>query len=378
MMRIDAPWLQAASSRRICSAFEARDYQIYFVGGCVRNHLLGQPVTDLDLATDATPDLVLKLAEGDGIKAIPTGLNHGTVTLVLDAMPFEVTTFRTDVETDGRKAKVAYTDNLEEDAKRRDFGMNALYAAPDGGIKDPVDGLTDLQQRKIRFIGRPEDRIQEDYLRILRFFRFHAWYADPENGIDPEGLAACAMFADMVPSLSKERITAELLKLLSASDPSLAMASMAASGVLAHTFPGASTAALPIYVYHESQLNLTADPIARLATLGQDLESYLRLSKAQQLKLSDLRKQYASAGEAGYRLAENAIMNLAINAAQMGTEIDTKMVESAKKGIHQIFPVSARDLMPEFAGKALGDRLQELEERWIASDFSLTRDELLA
>lgn len=378
MTSIDAPWLTSETSQKICAAFVDRGFQIFFVGGCVRNQLLGQPVSDLDLATDATPDEVLDLASALGIKAIPTGIDHGTVTLVSEQIPYEVTTFRHDIETDGRQAKVSFTRDLKEDAKRRDFTMNALYADARGGVIDPVSGLADLNTGIVRFIGEPKQRIEEDYLRILRFFRFHAWYSDPEAGIEPDGLAACAAHADQIPFLSKERITAEFLKILSAPDPSLAVGSMAASGVLMHTLPGASAQALAPYVYLETANGIAINPLARLAALGGDPTQALRLSKLQQTSLDKLNRRYASPFEIGFRLGDLAVENLALSAAQMGQEIDTNWINDAKIGAQSTFPVRADDLMPELTGKALGDRLKELEKRWIASEMKLTKDDLLA
>ena len=192
MTRLGDPWLVAPRTQAVCALLTEAGHAAYLVGGCVRNALLGAPVADIDLATDALPQAVLALAEAAGVKAVPTGIEHGTVTLVLEGQPFEVTTFRRDVETFGRHAVVAFSRDIAEDAARRDFTMNALYAKPDGALVDPLGGLPDLRAGRVRFVGAAEARIAEDYLRILRFFRFHAWYGHPEDGLDPEGLAACA------------------------------------------------------------------------------------------------------------------------------------------------------------------------------------------
>ena len=213
MMKITAPWLQNDAAQVVCRLLTDAGYQAWFVGGCVRNELLGAPVADLDLTTDAVPELVMRLAKKAEIKAIPTGFDHGTVTLVQDGIPFEVTTFRRDVATDGRHAIVAFSDNIADDARRRDFTVNALYAGPDGQVVDPLGGLDDLKARRIRFIEDPDQRIKEDYLRILRFFRFYAWYGDTDEGPDPDSLAACAANIAGLQSLSIERVTAEMLKL---------------------------------------------------------------------------------------------------------------------------------------------------------------------
>ena len=193
--------------------------QALFVGGCVRNTLLGAPVADIDIATDALPERVMDLSAKAGLKAVPTGIDHGTVTVVSEGVPHEITTFRRDVETDGRRAVVVFSKDVAEDAARRDFTMNALYATPDGEIVDPLNGLPDLEARRVRFIGTASHRIQEDHLRSLRFFRFHAWYGDPAGGMDAEALAAIAENLEGLSVLSRERIGAEMLKLLSAQIP---------------------------------------------------------------------------------------------------------------------------------------------------------------
>nr|MBA3325662.1 CCA tRNA nucleotidyltransferase [Paracoccaceae bacterium] len=247
-LRIEAPWLGAPGPRAVCALLERAGRQAFFVGGCVRNALLGREATDVDVATDAHPEEVMRLAGAAGMKAVPTGIAHGTVTLAVEGGPVQVTTFRRDVATDGRRAVVAFADDIAEDAARRDLTMNALYARPDGTVVDPLGGLGDLRAGRVRFVGDAAARIAEDYLRILRFFRFHAWYGDPEAGIDAEGLAACAAARDGLTLLSRERIGAELAKLLAAPDPAPAAAAMAASGVLACVLPGADPRALPALV----------------------------------------------------------------------------------------------------------------------------------
>ena len=208
-MMLAADWLAAPGSRSVMALLRAGGHGAWFVGGCVRNGLIGAPVEDIDITTDAHPDRVMALAKAAGINAVPTGIAHGTVTLIADHRPFEITTLRRDIATDGRRATVAFTDRLDQDAARRDFTMNALYATADGAVIDPTgQGLADLAARRLRFIGAPADRITEDYLRILRFFRFHAWYADPAGGIDPDGMAACAALAEGIAGLSRERIGA--------------------------------------------------------------------------------------------------------------------------------------------------------------------------
>jgi len=380
-MKLQADWRDAPGTRSVMGLLTGAGHGAWFVGGCVRNGLIGAPVHDIDITTDARPDKVVALAQAAGIKAVPTGIDHGTVTLVASGRPFEITTLRRDLTTDGRRATVAFTDRLEEDAARRDFTMNALYAKADGTVLDPNgEGLFDLAARRLRFIGRPEDRIAEDYLRILRFFRFHAWYADPAGGIDAEGLAACAALSDGIAHLSRERVGAEMKKLLTAPDPVPAVAAMAQSGVLAQTLPGADARLLPILIAFE---DAPPDPIRRLAALGgEDVGNRLRLSKAERNRLEALRLEMATATPPGALAyahgADTARDIVLLRAALFETPPDPAAEAEIAKGATAIFPVKPADLMPDLQGPALGETLKALEARWIASGFTLTRDELLS
>ena len=211
-MRIEAPWLKAPGPARVMAALTRAGHRAYFVGGTVRNALMGLEPGDIDIATDALPERVMALARAAGLKPVPTGVAHGTVTVVADGQGIEVTTFRRDVETDGRRAVVAFSELIEHDAERRDFTMNALYATASGEVIDPLGGLPDLEARRVRFVGEPRDRIREDFLRILRFFRFHAWYGDPEAE-----RGAKARFpvkpADLMPGLEGAALGARLKEL---------------------------------------------------------------------------------------------------------------------------------------------------------------------
>ncbi|EYD73206.1 CCA tRNA nucleotidyltransferase [Limimaricola hongkongensis] len=382
--RIEAEWLEAAPARAVTGMLEAAGFQAWFVGGCVRNALLGAPVSDLDLTTDARPERVVELARDAGLKPVPTGIDHGTVTVVAHGTPIEVTTFRRDVDTDGRRATVAFSDDIAEDAARRDFTMNALYADARGHVADPLGvGQADLAARRLSFIGDPHERIREDYLRILRFFRFHAWYGAPEGGIDPDGLAACAELAEGIGGLSRERVGAEMLKLMAADDPAPAVASMAMSGVLMRVLPGGASDPLSVLVHVEEEAGLDPDPIRRLALVGGDeVAERLRLSRAQAGALQALRDAQEAGwgpGELGYRLGRaRALDVLALNAALSGREIDPVSRETALVGAAAALPVKAADLMPDFSGPALGEKLREIEARWIASGFTLERAELLS
>lgn len=381
-MKLTGEWIEAAHVQQVLRMLEEGGHQALLVGGCVRNAALNQPVSDIDIATDARPERVITLAKEAGLKPVPTGIEHGTVTVVAEHMPHEITTFRRDVETFGRHAIVAYSSDVTEDAARRDFTMNALYARADGTVIDPLgQGLEDLAARHLRFVGEPEARIQEDYLRILRFFRFTAWYGNPALGMDAEGLAACAANSAGIETLSRERIGHEMRKLLAAPDPAPALAAMAASGILAQVLPGADARALAPLVYLEG--GRSADPIRRLAALGgEGLAERLRLSKAEARRLEQLRLAMADDGSdaaLGYRYgARDACDALLIRAAVLGQEIDDSCWNRVEFGAAQRFPISAADLMPALTGAELGARLKVLEARWIASEFTLGRDALLA
>ncbi|MEL6570516.1 MAG: CCA tRNA nucleotidyltransferase [Pseudomonadota bacterium] len=376
--KITADWLSSDAVRAVCRMLTDAGYQAWFVGGCVRNALIDAPVSDLDLSTNARPRVVVELAEKAGLKAIPTGIDHGTVTVVAGGEPFEITTFRKDVVTDGRRATVAFADDMDSDARRRDFTMNALYADQEGGVADPLDGLPDLMARRVRFIEDPDQRIKEDYLRILRFFRFHAWYGDADAGIDADGLAACADNVDGLATLSRERIGQEFRKLLLASDPAPALASFASTGGLAQILPGADAGALAILVHVEESADLEPDFIRRLAVLGGDeVDQALRLSKAETRGLEAL-KAATDPAELAYRFDAKAGWDLlAIQAASLGQLIDPAAGQMVDYAAEQTFPLKAVDLTGSFSGPALGRALKEAEARWIASGFTLTKDDLL-
>ena len=214
-MKVTGDWLTRPESQDVCAMLTDAGHSAYFVGGCVRNALLGAPVSDIDISTDARPDRVVALAREVGFHPVPTGIDHGTITVVANHIPHEITTFRKDVETDGRRAVVAFADTLDEDAHRRDFTMNALYADATGRVTDPVGGLDDLADRYVRFIDDAAQRIREDYLRTLRFFRFNAWYGDVSGGYDADALDAIASNLDGSIFSSKSTFSQQLLKSIS-------------------------------------------------------------------------------------------------------------------------------------------------------------------
>ena len=379
-MRITGDWLAQPGTQALCGALEAAGYRALFVGGCVRNALLGVSVADVDIATDARPETVTRLAEAAGLRVVPTGIEHGTVTVIAGGVPHEVTTFRRDVETDGRRAVVAFAQDVAEDAARRDFTMNALYADLRGNVIDPLGGLPDLVARRLRFVGDAHQRIREDYLRILRFFRFHAHYGDPDQGMDAEALAASAELAEGVDGLSRERIGSEIRKLLAAPDPAPAVAAMAQAGVLARVLPGSDTRALAPLVHLEGDLPPRWQ--RRLAALGgQEVEERLRLSRADVAVLAALRDAVGrgwSPAALGWKLgAEGGRDAVLLRAALLESPLPTDWQTDVARGAASVMPVTAIDLMPDLQGAALGARLKEIEARWLASDLRLTRADFL-
>ncbi len=381
MSRITDGWLTQQATQRLFQLFAAEGYALYAVGGCVRNALLHRPVADIDMSTDARPQQMLDLARAHQLKAVPTGIDHGTVTLMSGGVPFEVTTFRHDTQTDGRHARVTFSDRLEEDAQRRDFTMNALYCDAEGRVTDTVAGLRDLNDRRVRFIGEASARITEDYLRILRFFRFTAWYGDPEGGIDADGLAACAEHADGLERLSRERVGAEMIKLLTAPDPAPAVAAMQHAGILARVMPGAEATGLAVLIHLED--GATPDWTRRALLLGgEEVSDRWRLSKAQARRLSQARHDLEAGtppAEMAYRHGADHARNVGVvAAAASGQPAPADLEQQIAKGAKASFPVNAADLQPRYQGKALGEHLRACETRWIASGFTLTKRQLLA
>jgi len=382
MTQIKADWLADNRTQEVLASLASAGHQALVVGGCVRNTLLGEPVTDIDIATSATPDQTKRISEAAGLKPVATGEEHGTITVVHNALAFEVTTFRRDVETDGRRATVSFTDKLEEDARRRDFTMNALYAEADGTIKDPLNGMTDLLARRLRFIDDADERIREDYLRSLRFFRFHAQYGDPGVGLDADAIDAIARNLDGVALLPAERIGQEMRKLLSAKDPAPALAAMSQTGVLAVVMPGAVDEYVAPLVHLEGKSEQPPTFVRRLVALGGEKpKKRLRLTKKEADGRRMLRRAISGGlplKEAAYRYGDAVAWDLAlVNAAISGQELPDSTGEDIQFAAGSKFPVGASDLMPTFTGKQLGETINMLEGAWIDSGFQLSRHELL-
>ncbi len=383
MTRISPAWLNDPAIVRLIRALSKKGAKPRFVGGGVRNAILGAGETDIDLAIDVEPEETMRLLRAAHLGAVPTGIEHGTVTGVVDKHGFEITTLRRDMETDGRRAVVAFTDDWLEDAKRRDFTMNALYADPDGKVLDPTgEGLDDLDAGRVRFIGHAENRIREDYLRILRFFRFHAWFG--RTGMDRDGLAACAELADGIDQLARERIGAEMRKLLAAPDPAASVAAMAQSGVLRHVAAGMIPTALAPVLAMEEATATPPDWRRRLAALGgEDLRDRLRLSKTEMRALEAIRlaaEEPRPAQAAHTHGAEAALSGALIRAAAMAAPPDPSTLRAdIDRGATARFPLAAADLKAHGAepGPAIGAALKHAKSLWMESDFTLDRDALL-
>ncbi|WP_417465070.1 CCA tRNA nucleotidyltransferase [Kordiimonas sp.] len=387
--KIHADWLTRPLVKQVLEVLGPDNMR--FVGGAVRDTFLGRPVKDIDAACRLHPQVTMELLERSGIKVVPTGIAHGTVTAVLDDETIEITTLRSDLETDGRHAKVAFTEDWQQDASRRDFTFNALYLTSCGEIFDPFGGIADLEAGRVRFIGVAEERIMEDALRIMRFFRFHAWYG--AGALDDEGLAACQKHIALLESLSGERIRDELLKILMAPDPLPSLCAFVDIGGADVLKLGlVNTARLKTYITHEQQRQLAPDPILRLACWlsvkrggVKALASDLRFSNKERSRLysalegvsvaplqspSQLRALY-------YRFGRDAA-NVAVMAGD--EEPSDLCLDVLNNWQVPTLPVKGGDLValgkPE--GPEISRRLRELEMLWVESDFSLSKDDLLA
>jgi len=388
-----ASWLNEADTRAVMEALMSDGGTARFVGGSVRNALLGEPVLDIDIATNETPERASALLVAKGIKVVPTGIAHGTVTAVTPTRHFEITTLRVDVKSHGRHADVAFTEDWQADAERRDFTMNALYADADGMVHDPLgQGRADLKARRVRFIGDAEARIREDYLRIMRFFRIHAWYGADEP--DGAGLKACADLKEGLRQLSGERVRDELLKTAAADNAGAAFRQMAAVGILSVVLPEASRLdRFEKLVDIEANQLFTVTPILRLASM-LDLDEASVAALAERLRLSNKdRDRVSKALNDKTKIVSYLSMRELHRALYiMGTELfkDRVMLGWAndRKG-HNAFQWRALLAMadswtkPEFPltgamikaagvpeGPEIGRVWREVEEWWIDADFT--------
>lgn len=372
-----AKWRAKRGMTRLLEALGADEGLTRYVGGAVRDDLLGEPVSDIDLATRIAPDEVIRRLEQAKIKAVPTGIEHGTITAVSDGHPFEITTLRRDVSTDGRRATVAFTDDWKEDAARRDFTINALSADPvSGELFDYFGGLDDLARRHIRFIGDPLRRIAEDHLRILRFFRFHARF-DPAGEPDAAALDACAARANDLMALSRERIADELLKLLGVADPSPVVTVMLRRDILKPVLPEIAVdrvAALEALVAAERAAGVEGDPLRRLAALlpdgsalAEDIAVRLRLSNKARKRLACIAgREVASDPRAlSYRLG----MQCAVDRLLLAGFPD-QAAEIAEWRAPRM-PIGGGALIKRglAEGPGVAKALREIEDRWVEAGF---------
>jgi poly(A) polymerase len=403
-----AEWLGDPDVQALFAALNADGGQARVVGGAVRNALMNAPPGDIDFATTSLPDKTMALVEAAGFKAVPTGFAHGTITAVKNSRAYEITTLRRDMATDGRHAEVAFGTDWAVDAQRRDFTINALSCDVSGVVHDYCDGLADLESRTIRFIGNPETRIAEDYLRSLRFYRFFAYYGAGRP--DAAGIRATAKLKSGLDRLSAERVWAELKKLLSAPDPSRALLWMRQAGVLSAVLPEShlwGIDAVPGLISTEAALHWPAEPLLRLmAIVPADMPrmdamaSRLKLSKVERERiLGHAAAEPVTAGLTEPLLAKRLYWNgvegtidrlklalaaarakaIASDDAMMKAGRLNRLLSFAQNWQRPVFPVSGKDLKDKgFAeGAALGQALTAMETRWVDSGFQLQRDALL-
>jgi poly(A) polymerase len=393
------PWMDEPSTRAVLDALSAGSVEARFVGGLVRDALLGlsipgsSPGTDIDIAVAAPPERVIELLEKRAIKVVPTGLAHGTVTAVVPPRHFEITTLRRDVETYGRRARVAFDADWATDAARRDFTINAIFLAADGTIYDPVGGLADLRAGRIRFVGDPATRIAEDVLRILRYYRFEARFGT--GGGDAAARAACRAAASLLPTLSAERVAQELIKLIEAPDPGAALRMMAEDGVLAVALPEARRLDR---LRQMIAIEPTHDPLRRLAALieadaggAAALAERLRLSNAWRDRLRGLAPPWpldphadtAAQRRALYRIGAGRFSDIALLLAADGratAEQLARFLALARDWMPPSLPVSGHDVtalgIPP--GPRVGALLDAVERWWEEGDFAAGRTQCLA
>jgi poly(A) polymerase len=388
----DAPWLTSGPAGRVLALLNGDGEEARVAGGAVRNALLKIPIGDIDIATTAVPEEVVRRARAAGIKSVPTGIAHGTVTLVVDAQPFEVTTLREDTETYGRKAKVAFGRDWVRDAERRDFTINGLSVDARGRVHDHVGGLADIAARRVRFIGDAGQRIAEDYLRILRFFRMHAAYGSGEP--DRAGYLACIGARAGLANLSAERVRMEMLKLLVAEGALVAITAMADGGLLLPIFGGVTyTGPFAAMMSAEPMLGLAVSPVRRLGALtvavtedARRVAARLRLTNAEARALDSMGHRWwrlagmdeATARRRLYRLGEDQyrdrlLLAWARSGGNHGAAYWREFAALPQRWRAPKFPLKAADFVARgiAEGPALGHVLTLAEDAWLAADFPL-------
>ena len=387
----DAVGLNQQPLSRVLEMLDCDGEEARIVGGAVRNALMGLPVGEVDIATTALPKEVARRASAAGFKPVPTGIEHGTVTVVASGIPFEVTTLREDIETYGRKAKVAFGRDWKRDAERRDFTINALSMSRDGAVHDYMNGLPDIAARRVRFVGDPATRIAEDYLRILRLFRFHASYG--EGNIDPAGLQASIAARAGLETLSRERVRMEMMKLLAAPRAAATLQVMADAGILLNVIGGVPRVdAVANMAVAEAALGVTHDPVRALAALGvtitedaQRLWQRMRLSNAEEARLSSMADGWWRISPAMdepharvmlYHLKPEHYLDRVLLAWARSdhTSDDAEwraLARLPQRWTAPVFPLKAADFIARGVekGPALGKALAAAEANWIAAQF---------
>lgn len=397
MTSLNSPWLTLPALQQLFTLFDQEGAILRLVGGSVRDGLLGLPVSDIDFAVDRPPQWVMDLLQKSHIKAIPTGIDHGTVTAVIEKRPYQITTLRVDVKTFGRRAHVAFTDDWVQDAQRRDFTINAIYADKSGHLFDPVGGIADLENKCVRFIGPPFQRIREDYLRILRFFRFSARFG--HEPYDPEGLEACKAYASHLPHLARERVTDEFLKILQLPSPLYTLDAMHETGVLSYILHPGTWEDLKVLVTLEKALAHPPLAILRLAAFHPSLDeikAHLTLSKKQESTLAFLLKNHGpvtheSFKHQAYHWGKGMVFDLALLQTAHGVSSAALSLEAGIHFLKQLyeqftpwsvptFPLTGADVLSSGIkqGDKIGFLLKEVEKWWISQDLTPDRNACLA
>lgn len=394
LQRLPQPWMTEGPAAKVMRALTAEGDEARFVGGCVRDALVGRAIRDIDIATPLSPQRVTELLHKAGLKAVPTGIEHGTITAVADKTGFEVTTLRRDIETDGRRAKVEFTDDWQADAARRDLTMNALFADATGKVHDYFGGLDDLAAGRVRFVGDPRQRIVEDYLRLLRFFRFHADYAG--GPFDVAAVAAAKELAANLKSLSGERLRQETLRLLTARRGPEVWGEMLGLGIVQQFLPWATSLDRLRFVAElEQRHGVTPDPVRRLAALtmtgcGREVAETLKLSRAEGDRIIDLdaardpfdasapeavRRQIYAWGNDGAR--DRLLLDWLDRIDGAAGSAALAIIESWPR---PRFPLKGADIVKlgVSEGPRIGDILQRVETWWIDGDFAPDRAACLA
>ena len=383
----DKVWNSDSPLKTLIHSLESSGGVAYLVGGCVRNTILGRPFTDIDIATDLLPEQVVKISKKEGYKVIQTGLSYGTVTIVNAGRKFEVTTFRSDIKTYGRKASVKFTADIKLDAMRRDFTMNSIYMNISGEIIDPLGSLDDLLEKKIKFIGNPSERIEEDNLRILRFFRFLAEFNKGRSDIDQDTMEALYKYKKEVKSLSRERIWMELKRILSVPEPQHIFSIMIEKGILDEVFPPIEIEGLSKVITAEKKYSVSPSHLVRLFSLnksiGKKWAHYVSLTSNEAKILEFIKESlvhYKDLKTVAYKfgrvVAEGWLLNYDDGFSEM---IPSKISEIIDNGCNTFFPVSGVDLLEEMEeGPELGRQMEWLEDLWIKSGFTMGKKELLS